>query len=383
MNWILIRIKGDIHIWLVVLMLTVISAIMVYSSSASLGYSKRAGNMEYYLFRQIGFIIIGLLFMYGTHLVNYIYFSRIAQILLYISFPLLLVTYIFGPDINEAKRWLMVPGTNLTFQTSDLAKLALIMYLARMLSKKQAVIKDFKKGFLPMAAAIIGICAFIAPSDLSTAALLFVSSILMLFIGRVSFRHISLFIATILIIGSLSVFLAIKLGSPGRISTWEARMESYFNKSGDSYQAIQSKIAIARGEIIGKGPGSSVQKSFLPNPYSDFIYSILIEEWGFIGGLFIIFLYLWLLFRTIRIVINSPNAFGALLSVGLCMSLVLQAFINMGVASNLLPVTGLTLPMVSMGGTSVVFTSVSLGIILSVSRHIEDNNKNDLQLEIA
>ncbi|MBT3301990.1 MAG: FtsW/RodA/SpoVE family cell cycle protein [Bacteroidetes bacterium] len=381
MNWLLSRIKGDIHIWLVVFLLTIISVIMVYSSSASLGYAKRAGNMEYYLFRQIAFILIGLLFMYGTHLVNYIYFSRIAQILLFLSFPLLLLTYLFGPDINEAKRWLMVPGTNLTFQTSDLAKLALIMYLARMLSKKQNVIKDFKKGFLPMGAAVLGICAFIAPSDLSTATLLFVSSLLMLFIGRVSFKHISLFVVTILVIGALSIFLALKLGSPGRVSTWQARIDSYVNEGGESYQAIQSKIAIANGEIFGKGPGSSVQKSFLPNPFSDFIFAIIIEEWGFIGGLFVIFLYLWLLFRTIRIVINSPNAFGALLSVGLSMSLVLQAFINMGVASSLLPVTGLTLPMISMGGTSVVFTSVSLGIILSVSRHIEENNDIDNQFE--
>ncbi|MBT4967747.1 MAG: FtsW/RodA/SpoVE family cell cycle protein, partial [Bacteroidetes bacterium] len=306
---------------------------------------------------------------------------RIAQILLFLSFPLLLLTYLFGPDINEAKRWLMVPGTNLTFQTSDLAKLALIMYLARMLSKKQNVIKDFKKGFLPMGAAVLGICAFIAPSDLSTATLLFVSSLLMLFIGRVSFKHISLFVVTILVIGALSIFLALKLGSPGRVSTWQARIDSYVNEGGESYQAIQSKIAIANGEIFGKGPGSSVQKSFLPNPFSDFIFAIIIEEWGFIGGLFVIFLYLWLLFRTIRIVINSPNAFGALLSVGLSMSLVLQAFINMGVASSLLPVTGLTLPMISMGGTSVVFTSVSLGIILSVSRHIEENNDIDNQFE--
>jgi cell division protein FtsW len=383
MNWLLSRIKGDIHIWLVVFLLTVISAIMVYSSSASLGYAKRAGNMEYYLFRQIAFIIIGLLFMYGTHLINYIYFSRLAQVLLYLSFPLLLLTYLFGPDINEAKRWLMVPGTNLTFQTSDLAKLALIMYLARMLSKKQAVIKDFKKSFLPMAAAVFGICAFIAPSDLSTATLLFVSSILLMFIGRVSFKHISLFMGTILIVGSLAIFLAVKLGSPGRVSTWQARIESFSGDDGDSYQAIQSKIAIARGELIGKGPGSSVQKSFLPNPYSDFIFAIIIEEWGLIGGIFIVFLYLWLLFRSIRIVIKSPNAFGALLSVGLSMSLVLQAFINMGVATSLLPVTGLTLPMISMGGTSVVFTSVSLGIILSVSRHIEENNQTDNQVEAS
>lgn len=374
MNWLLSRIKGDIHIWMIVLTLTIISVIEVYSSTGMIAYVKRAGNTEYYLFRQLTFIIIGFLFMYATHKINYIYFSRVAQILIWLSFPLMLLTYLFGPSINEAKRWLVLPGTNFTFQTSDFVKLALIMYLARLLSKKQDVIKDFKSTFLPAAIAILSVCVIIAPSDLSTAALIFVSALFMLFIGRVKLSHISLFVATIVVVGLLSVFIAIKMGAPGRVDTWKARWESYTSDEGESYQAQQSKIAIARGELFGKMPGGSRQKNFLPNPYSDFIYAIIIEEWGMVGGVFVLFLYLYLLFRVIKMVIKLPNAFGALLSIGLSLSLVLQAFVNMGVATGLLPVTGLTLPLVSMGGTSVLFTSISFGIILSVSRYIEENN---------
>ena len=384
MNWLLSRIRGDIHIWLIVFIMTIISVMVVYSSVESLAYARKSGNTEYYLFRQFAVILFGLLFMYGTHLINYVYFSRLAQILLFASFPLLILTYFFGPEINEARRWLVLPGTNMTFQTSDLAKLALVMYLARILSKKQDVIKDFRQSFLPMGIAIIAICVMIAPSDLSTAILIFVTSIVLIFIGRASLKHISLFIASIIIIASLSVFLAMKLGSPGRVATWNNRVESFFGETEPSYQTVQSKIAIAKGEVLGRGPGHSVQKNFLPNPYSDFIYAIILEEYGLLGGMFVIFLYLWLLSRSIRIVIKSPNAFGALLSVGLSISLVMQAFINMAVATSLLPVTGLTLPLISMGGTSVLFTSISVGIILSVSRHIEENiekeNKNELAI---
>jgi len=383
MKWLLSRIKGDIHIWLIVFIMTIISIMVVYSSVESLAYLRRSGNTEYYLFRQFTFILFGLLFMYGTHLINYVYFSRLAQILLYASFPLIILTYFFGPEINDARRWLVLPGTNMTFQTSDIAKLALVMYVARMLSKKQEVIKDFRKGFVPLAIAITLICFLIAPSDLSTALLIFATSIILMFIGRVSVWHISLYTLSLALVAALAVFLALKLGSPGRISTWEKRLESFSGEDVESYQTVQSKIAIAKGELFGRGPGHSVQKNFLPNPYSDFIYAIIIEEYGMIGGIIIIFLYLWLLSRSIRIVIKSPNAFGALLSVGLSISLVLQAMFNMGVASSLFPVTGLTLPLISMGGTSVLFTSISIGIILSVSRHIEDNMENDHNTQTA
>ncbi len=264
MNWLFSKIKGDGQIWLIVLLLTIFSVMVVYSSTGSLAYVKHAGNTEYYLFRQLGFIILGLLFMFGAHRINYIYYSRIAQLLVWISIPLLLLTYLFGPSINEAKRWLFLPGTNLTFQPSDFAKLAIIMYLARFLSKKQDVIKDFKKAFLPMIIWVLITCLIIAPSDLSTALLIFVSSIFIMFIGRVSIKHISLFIFGTAVITFLGIFLAIQLNAPGRIGTWESRISNYMNDDSEiSYQAQQSKIAIAKGELFGSGPGHSRQKNFL------------------------------------------------------------------------------------------------------------------------
>ncbi len=377
LNWLVSRIRGDVHIWIVVLFLTLFSVLVVYSSTGSLAYLKKSGNTEYYLFRQLMFIAVGLVLMYLIHRINYIYFLRISQLLLYISIPMLILTYLLGPSINEARRWLVLPGTGFTFQTSDLAKLAIIMYLARGLSKKQDEVKNFKTTFLPLAGAIVVICLLIAPSDLSTAVVILISSVLMLFIGRSKISHILGFLAVLIVAGSLSILIAFQLGAPGRVATWKSRIESYFNEEEESYQAQQAKIAIAKGELLGQGPGHSRQKNFLPNPYSDFIYAIIIEEYGLIGGIFIIFLYLYLLFRTVRIVLKSDKTFGALLAVGLSIMLVLQAFINMAVATNLLPVTGLTLPLISMGGTSVLISSISLGIILSVSRYIEENEKNN------
>jgi cell division protein FtsW len=375
MKWLLSHIKGDVHIWLIVLLMTIISIFVVYSSTESLAYMKRSGNTEYYLIRQLVFIFIGLMLMYAAHSINYAYYSRLAQVLLYLSFPLLIITIMFGPTINQANRWLVLPGTNFTFQTSDLAKLALIMFIARTLSKKQEHIKDFKKTFLPIIIAVGGICGIIAMSDISTSILLFLSSMLLMFIGRINMKYLFAMIGILLVLG----FTVYQL-SP-RKETAQARLETHFSGE-DSYQEQQSKIAIAVGGIIGRGPGHSIQKNFLPNPYSDYIYSIIIEEWGMVGGIVVIMLYLWLFFRTVRIVIKSPNAFGALLAIGLSSSLVLQAFVNMGVATSLLPVTGLTLPLISMGGTSVLFTSISFGIILSVSRYIEEN-QNEKELAVV
>lgn len=374
-------VRGDVIIWLIVLMLSIFSLLAVYSSTGTLAYKTQAGNTEYYLFKHFVIIVFGLLLMYFAHRINYIYYSRIAQILLFISIPLLFITYIFGVDINEAKRWLVLPGTGLTFQTSDLAKLALIMYIARMLSKRQNVIKDFRKAFLPLAIAIILVCALIVPEDLSTGITLFVSSFLLMYIGRIKGKYLLLMFASIVLIFSLYIFLVSQLGTSGRVETWKARVENYVNDKEGTYQNKQAKIAIANGGLFGKGPGNSKQKNFLPNPYADFIYPIIIEEYGLLGGIFIILLYLLLLYRSIRIVIQSPKAFGALLAVGLATGLVLQAFVNMAVAVHLLPVTGLTLPLVSMGGSSLLFTSIAFGIILSVSRNIEENEEQKIESE--
>ena len=293
-----------------------------------------------------------------------------------------------GSNINDATRWITLPVANITFQPSDLAKLALIMYTARMLSKKQAEIKDFQKTFIPILLPIIGVCILIIPSDLSTAVLLFTTNVLLMFIGRISLVQIGALIGSGIIAIAFVILLLFVIPEDkmmGRMATWKARIESFTNDGAPSYQVKHSKIAIAKGGLFRVRPGGSIQRNYLPHPYSDFIYAIIIEEYGLMGGALIVLLYLILLYRSIKIVAKSPGAFGALLAVGLALSLVLQAMVNMAVTVNLLPVTGLTLPMVSMGGSSMLFTSIAIGIILSVSRSIEDvtDTKKTNQFEVA
>ncbi|MDQ3072661.1 MAG: FtsW/RodA/SpoVE family cell cycle protein [Bacteroidota bacterium] len=375
MNWLLSRTKGDFVIWLIVIVLSLFSLLAVYSSTGTMAYKYQQGNTEYYLLKHLLLMAFGLGLMYGAHKIDHKYYSRIAQIMLYISVPLLFITLLLGVNVNDANRWLTLPGINVTFQTSDLAKLGLILYVARMLSRRQDVIQDLKKSTLPIVGAVLLVCALIAPANLSTAALLFSTCFFLMFIGRMNMKHLGILIGTAFL--AVSLFLLISSYADldvFRVKTWISRIENFSsdNPNEESYQNQQAKIAIATGGFFGKGPGNSIQKNFLPNPYSDFIFAIIIEEYGLLGGLCLISLYLLLLYRSIRIVIKSPKAFGALLAAGLSISLVFQAFINMGVATHLLPVTGLTLPQVSMGGTSLWFTSIAFGIIISVSRDIEE-----------
>ncbi|PCH94117.1 MAG: cell division protein FtsW [Bacteroidetes bacterium] len=368
--------RGDKVIWLVVFILSIFSVLAVYSSTGTLAYKYQAGNTEYYLLKHFAILVTGLVLMYGAHLVKYTYYSRLSQLLIWIAVPLLLLTLMMGTNINQASRWLTLPVVGISFQTSDLAKLALIMYLARILSKKQNQIKDFKTGFLPILIPVVLVCALILPANFSTSALLFLTSLFLMFIGRVKTRYLLLLIATGITILSLFVTIIMFTPSQGRVATWKSRIENYI--SGDNagnYQVEQSKIAIAKGGLINFDPGGSTQRNFLPHPYSDFIFAIIIEEYGLLGGAFIILLYFILLFRTVRIVSKSPGTFATLLAMGCCFSLVFQALINMAVTVNLIPVTGLALPLVSMGGTSILFTSIAIGIILSVGRSVENETK--------
>ena len=381
-NWLISKTQGDFVIWIIVFILSVFSLLAVYSSTGTMAYKYQSGNTEYYLMKHLFLMCFGLAMLYLCHKIPYKYYSRVSQVMLWISVPLLIFTYIAGSNINQAHRWITLPVVNLSFQTSDFAKIALIMYTARMLSKKQDVITDFRKGTLPIILPAILICGLIAPANLSTAAVLFATCLLIMFIGRMNIKHLLLIVFGGLIFVSVTIFSLHKLGEAtgkhfGRVDTWWNRVANFTGEgSQDEYfQSEQAKIAVATGGLFGKGPGNSVEKNYLPNPYSDFIFAIIIEEYGSIGGMLLIFLYLLLLYRSIRIVIASPKAFGALLAVGLCFSLVLQALVNMGVAVHLFPVTGLTLPLVSMGGTSLWFTSIAFGIILSVSRDIEETEK--------
>lgn len=366
-------IKGDKVIWTIVLLLSIASILVVYSSIVALAYRYKSGNTEYYLIKHTIIIGFGLLLMYLTHKVKYTYYSRISQIAIYIAAPLLLYTLVKGVNAGEANRWLEIPGTGLTFQTSDFAKLALIIYLARMLTIKQDIIKDFKTAFLPIIAPIAIICGLILPANFSTAAILFTTCLVLMFIGRVNIKYILLLIGIGLVGLTLFIILIFKLPHiNNRVETWKSRIENF--KKGDSesnYQAEQAKIAIATGGIVGKGPGHSTQRNFLPQASSDFIYAIIIEEYGLMAAVMMVFLYIVLLYRSIRIVTKSSKTFGSFLAIGLCFSLVFQGMINMAVAVNLFPVTGQPLPLVSMGGTSIWFTSIAIGIILSVSRETE------------
>jgi cell division protein FtsW len=375
--------QGDKMIWLTVMLLFLVSMLAVYSSTGTLAYKMQVGS-ERYLMKQIGMAVAGLMLMYFTSMIDYKYYSRIAQLLWLLSVPLLIYTMIFGSRINDASRWITLPVVGITFQTSDLAKLALIMFLARQLSLKQDQISDFKEAFLPILLPIVITSLLIAPENLSTAALLFITSVFVMFIGRIAMKHIFMLMGVGLV--SLSLFILLLFALPenvlkhvSRATTWKHRIENFAHGvkgdkeelADEDYQVQQSKIAIAKGGIFKINPGGSEQKNFLPHPYSDFIYAIIVEEYGLIGGALIIALYLFFLYRCIRIVIKAPKAFGALLAVGLGIALVIQAMINMAVAVNLVPVTGVTLPLVSMGGSSVIFTSLAFGIILSVSRNVE------------
>ncbi len=364
--------KGDGIIWALLVVLSIMSLLAVYSSTFTLAYQYRSGHVGYYLFRHILFILFGFIVVYITHLVPYHYYSRISQMLVLISIPLLLITLLFGRSINDASRWLTLPGTGVSFQTSDLAKLALIMYVARLLSLKQDNIRSFKDAFQPIIIPVIVICGLILPANLSTAVLLFAVSVILMFVGRIRFRYIALLGTSVALLIVIMVSIAVKSDWEGRWETWRNRVVHHVEQDSDSnYQAEQSKIAIATSGVFGKGPGNSMQRNFLPQPYSDFIYSIIIEEYGFIGGVFVILLYLVLLYRAGLLVRGSTRTFSAFLAFGLALMLVLQAMVNMAVAVGILPVTGQPLPMISMGGTSILFTSAAIGIILSVSQGIQ------------
>ncbi len=382
-KWTANNLKGDIYIWLVVCILSLFGILAVYSSTGTLAYAKQSGNTEFYLIKQGGMLLLGLFIMWLSHLVDYRYYSRLSQILLFIAIPLLFYTLVFGSNVNDARRWITLPLIGLSFQTSDLAKLAIIMFIARFLSKRQDEIDNNKKTLWPIVASIIIVCGLIAPANLSTALVLFMTCMVLLFIGRIPIKSLLALSGIAILFFGIMLLVIINLPGQGRVQTWKARIESFTDKKDvtGSYQNQQAKIAIAKGGIFGVGPGKSSQRNFLPSPYADFIFAIILEEYGMIGGLFLIFLYLFFLFRCIRIVIKSPKAFGALLVVGLAFSLVIQAFINMGVAVNIFPVTGLPLPLVSMGGTSTLFTSLAFGIILSVSRYIEEDEEDAVEEE--
>ena len=311
---------------------------------------------------------------YFAHLLHYKRYMNWSPILLPVAIILLCYTLFFGAEINQARRWIMVPVIGMSFQTSDLAKLALIIYVARAISSKQEYIQDFKSAFVPIILPVVLVCGLIAPADLSTSIILFMSCLMVMFVGRVAIQYIGLLLLSGFMMFAFLLLLGREYPNVIRVETWENRLQEFYSpdqNSDDTYQIDQAKIALANGGWIGVGPGNSTQRNYLPYAHADFIYAVICEEYGVIGGAVIIGLYLLLFFRVTRLVTKSPKAFGAMVAMGLSLLIVIQAFFHIGINVNLVPVTGLTLPLISMGGTSLLFTCISFGIILSVSKYIE------------
>jgi cell division protein FtsW len=384
MEQLLKRTFGDKVIWAVVLLLSAISLVVVYSSTSALAYKKYGGHQYLVLLKHVAFTVIGLLATWLVHRVNYTTFKRVSLIALIISIILLGYTLLFGASINDGSRWIKVPGTGLTIQTSDLAKLCLFVFLAKQLSEIQNQLNDFKtvakKIFLP----VLCVVGLIAPANLSTAIMIGFTCVMLFLIGRVSIKHISILGATVLIL-FLGLYTVGKVTGTGRAATWEKRITDFLkdDKVGEEqFQVLQAKMAIALGGITGSSSGNSKLKNFIPHGYSDMVVPIIIEEYGLLGAAIVLGLYLLLFYRSILIFKKCPYAFGAFLAIGLSFTLVFQAMLNMAVGVNLLPVTGLTLPLISLGGSSVLFTGITIGLILSVSKFVEANEtKPKLEIE--
>lgn len=370
------KLKGDPIIWGITFLLSSLSILTVYSASSSLAFRQMHHNTEYYLLRQTLLIGAGLGAMWVSHRMDYRYYAAIAKMALWVSIPLLLVTWQYGLKLNEASRWLNIPLINKSFQPSDLAQLALIIRIAHMLAKQQKNITCFRSACLPMLTWSGLISGLIALTNFSSAILLFGTCLVLMFIGRIPIKYLLIIVCA----GTLVGGGALVWGQRG--GTAIKRVESFF-KGNLSFQTEQAYIAIATGGVTGKGPGNSTQRNFLPHPYSDFIYAILIEEYGLIGGIFVMMLYLVLLYRAIALLPTATSYYGGILATGISLLLVCQALLNMAIAVGLGPVTGLPLPFVSMGGTSLVFTGIALGILLSISQGEIDTELQTLKKEVA
>ena len=393
MNWIQknIVLKGDKTIWLIVLLLSIVSLLAVYSSTGLLAFKKVAGNTEHFLFKHFIVLCGGATIMYATSSFPYTLYAKLARFFYLLAVPLLIFTLFMGTNLNDANRWITLPIIGMTFQTSDFAKIALILFLARQISKNQNAIHEWRATVIPLLTIVFVVCALIFPANFSTAALMFFTSMVIMFIGRVSIKHLAKIVGIALLGVTVFIASAKAIGYKGRIETWTNRIMTFAGRndnhtesksvkvsfSDEDYQAQQAKIAIATGGFFGKGPGNSEQRNFLPHPYSDFIFAIIIEEYGLVGGAFVLMLYLLFFYRALLIVKRTDKAFAAMITIGFAFSMVFQALINMGVAVGVFPVTGQTLPLLSMGGSSIIFTSFAFGVILSVSNSIENKEKSE------
>tara|TARA_B100001741_G_scaffold312832_1_gene317170 strand:- start:321 stop:1508 length:1188 start_codon:yes stop_codon:yes gene_type:complete len=379
--------KGDKVLWVIIILLSIFSFLPIYSASSNLVYVIGKGTPWGYLIKHFLILSIGFILIYSMHKIPYNYFKGISILLLPITFLLLVYTFSIGTTIDGtiASRWIQIPIIGLSFQTSSLAFIVLMIYSAYYLAKIHDKNKSFKSTIIPFWLPILAIISLIIPSNLSTAGLIFVSVILLSFIGGYPIKYLfSIFLIAFLLI-SVFIFSAKAFPDkiPNRIDTWISRIENFNDKKDlkGNYQIERAKIAIASGEVFGLGAGKSRMKNFLPQSSSDFIYAIIVEEFGLIGGIVIIIFYLLILYRITVISFKAKTIFSKLLVIGLGLPIIIQAFINIGVALQVFPVTGQTLPLISSGGTSAWMTCISIGIILSVSinnyNNKEINNIND------
>ena len=415
MSWINKILKGDRVIWVVMFILGVISLLAVYSATSSEAHVRVGIYNDKVLLKHAATLIGGFVMMFLASRVNYRRYSRAIELVLMLCCVLLIFTYFFGSRINGASRSIM------GFQTSELAKIVLIAYLAKYIVVWNEKDYTFKDLIIPLFLPIILIVAPIFPENLSTAAMLFLVCIVMMYIGQIKFIHIMALIGIMVLGMGLYILTddivanraqrcyertvqlaqehpedvklqekAMRKPRVSRVKTWKGRIEAVKLEKEASMasgadgekaplqiddrnaQKTYAKIAVARGGLFGKGSGKSTQRNFLPQPFSDCIYAIIIEEYGLVGGIFVMLLYIILFTRTIRIMKKRPLTFGALMSFGIAFILIMQAMINMGVSTGLLPVTGQQLPFVSKGGSSMLMTGFAVGMILSVTRSVED-----------
>jgi cell division protein FtsW len=370
-NRIAAELKGDRTIWMIIAVLSLFSILAVYSASGWEAWRSRGGNTTVFLVKHMVMLAFGFVIIYLCHLLHYRQYQRFAPLMILVAIPMLMFTLAFGRHINDASRWISLAG--FSFQPSEFAKLALIIYIARELTRKQEYITSFKDAFMPILVPVLIVCGLIAPANLSTAAVLFATCIMLMFIGRVSWKYIFLLgvLGVVVLVGLIAIGKLYPEMGLVRVDTWISRLHEFSNAEDGGYQVQQAKIAIAKGGIIGEGPGNSMIRNFLPYAHADFIYAIICEEYGLLGGTVVLALYVLLFLRNVKLVTRSPKAFGAFLAIGLSLLLTVQALANIAVNVNLVPATGLTLPLISMGGTSLLFTCISLGMILSVSKFIE------------
>ena len=384
MRKIISNLKGDKAIWAVVALLALFSFLPVYSASSNPAYLYNDGSTLPFLLKHLAHLLLGFAILYGVHRIPYFYFRGLSIIAMPVVIILLLITLSQGTTIEgaNASRWIRVPFVGVTFQTSTLAAVVLMTYVARYLSRIKDMKITFKETLLPLWLPVFLVLALILPANFSTTAIIFAMVIILVFIGGYPIRYL----AIILGIGLLSVFLFIGFAKLSnirsltvKVNTWENRISNYIDNTDTEadYQITMAKIAIASGGITGLGPGKSIQKNFLPQSTSDFIYAIIVEEFGMLGALFLLLLYLLLLFRLVIVVYKCSTFFGKLLVVGIGLPIIFQALINMAVAVELFPVTGQTLPLISSGGTSIWMTCLALGMVLSVSAKREVELKED------